>query len=115
MVELLATTFRGCFREDDGSNSVFQARTQTCMAEPLITELEVRRAPDCLNPYEGAPVHAQMFNFSLQTVQIAAGCGPTPRKIPLTKILCCITRPRCFGMHFYEKYFLSNNHETSYF
>ncbi len=58
------------------------------MADPLITELEVRRARDGLNPHKGAgpdglfpkvlrvlnshsaPVLAQMFNLSLQTAQV---------------------------------------------
>ncbi len=57
------------------------------MADPLITELEVRRAPDGLNPHKGtgpkglfpkvlkalnshiAPVLARMLNLSLQTAQ----------------------------------------------
>ncbi len=57
------------------------------MADPLITELEVRRALDGLNPHKGAgpdglfpkvlkalnsyiaPVLARMFNLSIQTVQ----------------------------------------------
>ncbi len=57
------------------------------MADPLITELVNRRALDGLNPHKGAgpdglfpkvlkalnahiaPVLAQMFNISLQTVQ----------------------------------------------
>ncbi len=58
------------------------------MADPLITELEVRRALDALNPHKGtgpdglfpkvlkalnshiAPVLARMFNPSLQTAQV---------------------------------------------
>ncbi len=46
MAELLKTTFLGFFREDEGSTPVLQPRTQTYMADPLITELEVRRALD---------------------------------------------------------------------
>ncbi len=38
----------------EGSIPVFQQHTQTCMADALITELEVRRALDCLNPHKGA-------------------------------------------------------------
>ncbi len=44
MAELLETNFLGFFREDDESTPVLQQRTQTYMAEPLITELEVRCA-----------------------------------------------------------------------
>ncbi len=51
MAELLKTTFLGFFREDEGSTSVLQPRTQTNMADPLITELEIRRALDGLNPH----------------------------------------------------------------
>ncbi len=58
------------------------------MADPLITELEVRRALDGLNPLKGAgpdgllpkvlkalnshiaPVLARMFNLSLQTTLV---------------------------------------------
>ncbi len=88
MAELLKTTFLGFFREDEGSTPVLQPRTQTYMADPLITELEVRRALDGLNPHMGtgpdglfpkvlkelnshiAPVLARMFNISLQTAQV---------------------------------------------
>ncbi len=88
MAELLKTTFQGFFREGEGSTPVLQQRTQTYMADPLITELEVRRALDGLNPHKGAgpnglfpkvlkalnshiaPVLALMFNLSLQTAQI---------------------------------------------
>ncbi len=44
MAELLKTNFLGFFREDDESTPVLQQRTQTNMADPLITELEVRCA-----------------------------------------------------------------------
>ncbi len=54
MTELLNATFLGFFREDEGSTPVLQPRTQTFMAGPLITELEVRRAPGGLNPNKGA-------------------------------------------------------------
>ncbi len=54
MAELLKTTFLGFFREGEGSTPVLQPRTQTYMANPLITELEVRRALDGLNPHKGA-------------------------------------------------------------
>ncbi len=48
-------TFLGSFREEEeGSTPVLQLRTQTYMADPLITELEVRRALDGLNPHKGA-------------------------------------------------------------
>ncbi len=88
MAELLKTTFLGFFREDEGSNPVLQPRTQTNMADPLITELEIRRALDGLNPHKGAgpdglfpkalkalnsqiaPVLARMFNLSPQTAQV---------------------------------------------
>ncbi len=51
MAELLKTTFIGFLREDEGSTPVLQTRTQTNMADPLITELEVRRALDGLNSH----------------------------------------------------------------
>ncbi len=57
IAELHKTTFRGFFCEDDGPTPVLQPRTQTYMAEPLITELEVRRALDGLNPHKGAGPH----------------------------------------------------------
>ncbi len=81
MPELLKTTFLGFFREDEGS-------THTYMADPLITEMEVRCALDGLNPHKGAgpdwlfpkvlkalnshtaPVLARMFGLSLQTAQV---------------------------------------------
>ncbi len=50
MGELLKTTFLGFFREDEGSTPVLQPRTQSYMADPLITELDVRRALDGHNP-----------------------------------------------------------------
>ncbi len=53
MAELLKTTFLGFFREDEGSTLVLQPRTQTNMADPPITELEIRRALDGLNPHKG--------------------------------------------------------------
>ncbi len=81
-------TFLGFLREEMGSTPVLQPRTQTYMADPLITELEVRRALDGHNPHKGAgpdelfpkvqktlyshiaPVLARMFNLSLQTGQV---------------------------------------------
>ncbi len=54
MAELLKTTFLGFFRENGGSTPVLQPRTQIFMADPLITELEVRRALGGLNPHKGA-------------------------------------------------------------
>ncbi len=54
MADLLNKTFLGFFREDEGSTTVLQPRTQTYMADALITELEVRRALDGLNPHKGA-------------------------------------------------------------
>ncbi len=54
MSELLKTTFLGFFREDEGSTPELQPRTQTNMADPLITELEVRCALDGLYPHKGA-------------------------------------------------------------
>ncbi len=47
-------TFLGFFREDEGSTPVLQPRTQTNMAGPLITELEIRRALDGLDPHKCA-------------------------------------------------------------
>ncbi len=88
MAELLKTTFLGFFREDEVSTPVLQPRTQTNMADPLITELEIRRALDGLNPHKGAcpdwlfpkvlkalnshiaPVLARMFNLSIQTAHV---------------------------------------------
>ncbi len=88
MAKLLKTSFLWFFREYEGSTPVHQPRTQTCTADPLITELEVRRALDSLNPHKGAgpvglfskflkalsshiaPILAQMLNLSLQTVQV---------------------------------------------
>ncbi len=85
---LLKTTFLGFFREDEGSNPVIQPRTQTYMADPFITELEVRRALDGLIPHKCAgpdglfpkvlkalhshiaPAFARMCNLSLQTAQV---------------------------------------------
>ncbi len=87
IAELLKTTLLGFFREDEGSTPVLQPRTQTNMADPLITELEIRRVLDGLNPHKGAgpdglfskvlkplnshiaPVQVRMFNLSLQTAQ----------------------------------------------
>ncbi len=81
MAELLKTSFLGFFCEDEGSTPVLQPRTQTYMADPLITDLEVRRALDGLNPHKGtcpvglfpkvlkalnfyiAPALARMFNL----------------------------------------------------
>ncbi len=54
MAELLKTILLDCFREDDDSTAVLQPHTQTCMADPLITEMEFRRTPDCLNSHKGA-------------------------------------------------------------
>ncbi len=49
ITELLKTTFLGFFRENEGSTPVLQPRTQTCMADSLITELEFRRTLVGLN------------------------------------------------------------------
>ncbi len=67
-----------------------QLHTQTCVAEPLISELEVRRSLDGIDPYKDAgfdglfpkvlkalnshisPVLAQIFNLSLQPGQAPA-------------------------------------------
>ncbi len=54
MAELLEMTFLGFCREDERSTAVLHSRTQTHMTDPLITELEVRRALDGLNPHKGA-------------------------------------------------------------
>ncbi len=88
MAELLKTTFLAFFCEDEELIPVFQQSTQTCMADALITELEVRRALDCLNPHRGAgpdglfpnvlkalsshiaAVLARMFDISLQNAQV---------------------------------------------
>ncbi len=51
MADLLKMNVLGFFREDDVlSTPVFQPRTQTCMADPLFTELEVRHVLGSLNP-----------------------------------------------------------------
>ncbi len=86
MTELLEATFL-----DEGSKPVFQPRTQTCMADLFITELEDRRAKGCLNRHKGAgpdglfpplaiALNAYianglgwMFNLTLQTVRIPEG------------------------------------------
>ncbi len=88
MVELLKKTFLLFFPENEGYTSVLQPRTQTFMTSPLITELEVGRALDALNPHTGAgpdgfflqalkahnshiaPVLARIFDLSLQTAQV---------------------------------------------
>ncbi len=57
MAELLKTTILGFFCEDGGSTPVLQPRTQTYMSDTLITELEVQRALDGLNPHKGAGPH----------------------------------------------------------
>ncbi len=54
MAELLKTTFLGFFREDEGSIPVLQLRKQTYMADPLLTELEVRRTLDGLKSHKCA-------------------------------------------------------------
>ncbi len=54
MAELLKTTILGFFCEDEGSTPVLQPRTQTNMAAPVITELEIRCALDGLNSHKGA-------------------------------------------------------------
>ncbi len=69
---------------------VLQLHTQTCVAEPLICELDVRRSLDGSDPHKDAgpdglfhkvlkalnshisPVLAQLFNQSLQTAQAPA-------------------------------------------
>ncbi len=78
MAEHLKKTFLG-------STPVFQPRTQTYMADALITELEVRRALDGLNPHKGASpdglfpkvlkalnshIAPVLFNIPLQTAQV---------------------------------------------
>ncbi len=50
MAELLMATFLGFFCDDDGSTPVLERRTKTSMTDTFITEMEVRRAPDCLYP-----------------------------------------------------------------
>ncbi len=118
MAELLKTTFLGFFREDEGSTSVLHPRTQTNMSDPLITELEIRRALDGLNPHKGAgpdglfpKVHkalnsriarvlTRMLNLSLQTVQVPENWrrAKSPRTtdprqfrpISLTSVVCKI-------------------------
>ncbi len=52
--KLLQTTFLGFFHEDERSTPVLHPRTQTYMADPLITELEFRRALDGLSPHKDA-------------------------------------------------------------
>ncbi len=84
------------------STPVLQPCTQTCMADPLITELEDRRVLDSFNPHKGAgpdglipkvfkalkshisSVLHRMFNLSLQIVQVPEGwhraiVTPTPK------------------------------------
>ncbi len=51
---LLKTTSLGFFRGDKGSFPLFQRHTQACMAVPLITDLNVKRALEGLNPHMGA-------------------------------------------------------------
>ncbi len=87
-VKLLEKTFLGFFREDEGSTPVLQLCTQICVADPLITDLEVRRVLGGPNPHKRAgrdglfpkvlnalnshisSVFARMFNLSLQTAQV---------------------------------------------
>ncbi len=70
------------------------------MADPLITELEVRRSLDGLNRHKGdgpdgliakvlkalnfhnAPVLARIFNLSLQTAQVPRNSNPSRKKPP---------------------------------
>ncbi len=54
MAELLKTTLLDFFREDDDLTAILQPQTQTCTADPLITEVKFRRAPDCLNSHKCA-------------------------------------------------------------
>ncbi len=83
MAELRKTIFLGFICEVEGSTPVLQPRTQTCVADPFITGMEVRRALACLNLHKGAgpdglppealnalsshiaPVLARMFNIFL--------------------------------------------------
>ncbi len=46
-MEFLKTTFLGFCHEEKESTSASQPRTQTLMADPLITESGVRRALEC--------------------------------------------------------------------
>ncbi len=87
-MELLEKTFLGFFRDDEGSTPVLLLRTQICVADPLITDLEVRRVRGGPNPHKGAgcdglfpkvlnalnshisSVFARMFNLSLHTAQV---------------------------------------------
>ncbi len=57
MAGLLNTTFLDLFREDEGSTPIYKPRTQPCMANPLTTEPEVRRALDCHNPHKDHVPH----------------------------------------------------------
>ncbi len=81
-------TFLEFFREDEGSTPVIQPRIKISMTDSLISELEVRRALDGLNPHKGSgpdglfskvpkafdshisPVLARVFNLSLKTAQV---------------------------------------------
>ncbi len=85
MADLLKRTFVGFFCDDVGSIPVFQPLTQTCMADPLTTKLEVRRTLGCLTThndtgpdmlflmvlkalsYDITPVFTRMFNALLAT------------------------------------------------
>ncbi len=64
---LLKTTFIGFIREDEGSTAVFQPRTETCMADPLTTELEVGLAQDYLNTHKGARPYG-LFHKALKAL-----------------------------------------------
>ncbi len=82
--ERLKTTFLGFFRDDEGSTPVRQPRTQTYMADPPITKLEVRRALDGPKLHKGAGPDglfptvlkalishiARTFNRSIKTPQV---------------------------------------------
>ncbi len=88
MAELLKATFLGFFLVDEGSNPVLQPRTQTYMADPLISE--VHKVLKALNAHN-ALVLARMFNLSLQTTQAPKDwCRgketPVAKKTPTTDL-----------------------------
>ncbi len=82
IAELLKAIFLCFFRDNEGSTPVFQPRTQTCRANPLVTELEARCALDCL-----ALIRALvLMGFSLRSSKPLAprlpGCFTSHFKLP---------------------------------
>ncbi len=54
IADLLKQTFQGFYRKDKGSTPTFHPRTEIRLANPHITESEIQRALDALNPNKGA-------------------------------------------------------------